>query len=125
MSCVTQDEWDTIDDDSLTEAFVADGQNMDEFYRRVVSSDEEDCVDSDDGSVADLEWDTSDEEDFGDSDDGTVTDLEGDTWAAACSSAFRNAVGAFPPEATDVRPAVVFSNRLFSGEELADAIVSV
>ena len=41
MSCVTRDEWDTIDDDSLTEAFVADGQNMDEFYRRVVSSDEE------------------------------------------------------------------------------------
>ena len=59
MSCVTQDEWDTLDDDSLTEAFAADGQNMDEFYRRVVSSDEEDFVDSDDGSVADLERDTS------------------------------------------------------------------
>ena len=125
MSCVTRDEWDTIDDDSLTEAFAADGQNMDEFYRRVVSSDEEDCVDSDDGSVADLEVDTSDEEDFGDSDDGSVADLERDTWAEACSSAFQNAVGAFPPEAADVRPVVVFSNRLFSGEELADTIVSV
>ena len=100
------------------EAFAADGQNMDKFYRRVVSSDEEDCVDSDDGSVAD-------EEDFGDSDDGSVADLERDTWAAACSSAFQNAVGAFPPEATDVRPAAVFSNRLFAGEELADTIVSV
>ena len=94
MSCVTQDEWDTIDDDSLTEAFVADCQNMDE-------------------------------EDFGDSDDESIADLERDTWAAACSSAFRNAVGVVPPEATDVRPAVVFSNRLFSGEELADTIVSV
>ena len=81
MSCVTQDELDTIDDDSLTEAFVADGQNMDEFHRPVVSSDEKDCVDSDDGSVVDLEGDTSDEEDFGDSDDGSVADLEQDTWA--------------------------------------------
>ena len=57
-----------LDDDSLTEVFTADGQNMDEFYQRVVSSDEEDFVDSADGSVTDLERDTSDEEDFGDSD---------------------------------------------------------
>ena len=125
MSCVTREEWDTIDDDSLTEALVANCPNMDEFYRRVVSSDEEDCVDSDDGSMADLEGDTSDEEDFVDSDDRSVADLEKDTWAAACSSAFQDAGGAFPPEATDVRPAVVFSNLLFSGEELADMIVSV
>ena len=34
-------------------------------------------------------------------------------------------MGAFPPEAADIRPAVVFSNRLFSGEELADTVVSV
>ena len=81
-----------------------DGQNIDEFYRRVVSSDGED---------------------FGDSDDGSVADLEGDTWAEACNSAFQNAVGAFPPEVADIRPAVVFSNRLFSGEELADTTVSV
>ena len=80
MSCVTRDEWDTLEDDSLTEAYAADSQNMDEFYRRVVSSDEEDFGDSDDGSVADLERDTSDEEDFGDSDDGSVADLERDTW---------------------------------------------
>ena len=33
---------------------------MDEFYQRVVSSDEEDFVDSDDGSVADLDRDMSD-----------------------------------------------------------------
>ena len=34
------------------EAVAADGQNMNEFYQRVISSDEEDCCDSD---VADLE----------------------------------------------------------------------
>ena len=81
MSCATRDEWDMLDDYSLTEDFAANSPNMDEFYRRVVSSDEEDCGDSDDGSVA---------------------DLERDTWADACSFAFQNAVGAFPPEADDI-----------------------
>ena len=28
MSCVTQDELDMIDDDSLMDAFLADGQNI-------------------------------------------------------------------------------------------------
>ena len=77
---------------------------MDEFYQRVVSSDEEDC---------------------GDSDEGYVADLEMDIWAEACRSASQNAFGAFPPEAAGSQPAVVFSNRLFSGEELADMVVSV
>ena len=76
MSCVTQDEWDMLDDDSLMETFTADGQNMDEFYQRVVSSDEEDFVDLDDGSVTDLDRDTSEEEDSGDSDDGSIANLE-------------------------------------------------
>ena len=34
-------------------------------------------------------------------------------------------MGAFPPEVADIQPAVVFSNRLFSGEELANTVVSV
>ena len=45
-------------------------------------SDKEDFVDSDVGSVTDLDKDMSDEEDCCDSD---VTDLEWDTWADACS----------------------------------------
>ena len=48
-----------------------------------------------------------------------------DIWADACISAFGNAFGAFPLEVADTRPAVVFSNRLFSGEELANMVVSV
>ena len=60
---------------------------------------------------------SSDEEDLGDSDDRSVADLEMDTWAEACNSASQYAFGAFPPEAADRRPAVVFSNRLFSREE--------
>ena len=39
--------------------------------------------------------------------------------------ASQNAFGAFPPEAADRWPAVVFSNHLFSGEELANTVVSV
>ena len=54
VSYVTQDEWDTIDDDSLAEAADADGPNMDEFYQRVVSSDEEDCCDSDDRDMSEI-----------------------------------------------------------------------
>ena len=104
LSCDTRDEWDTMDVDSLTEAFTEDVQDTDDFYQRIVSSDEED---------------------FGDPDDGSVADLEMDTWTDACSSAFGTAFGAFPPEAADTRPAVVFSNRLFSEEELADTVISV
>ena len=43
----------------------------------------------------------------------------------SCSFTFRNAVGTFPPEAADIRPAVVFRDLLFSGEDLADTVVSV
>ena len=52
VPCYTRDEWDMLDDDYLMEAIAADGQNMYKLYQRVVSSDEEDCCDSD---VADLE----------------------------------------------------------------------
>ena len=41
---------------------------MDDFYRRVVSSDEEDFDNSDDGSITDLDRDMSDEVDCCDSD---------------------------------------------------------
>ena len=54
VSCVTRNEWDVFDDDSLTEVADADGPNMDDFYQRVVSSDEEDFINSDDGSITDL-----------------------------------------------------------------------
>ena len=71
-------------------------------------SEEEDCVDSDDGSVAGIDRDMSDEEDCCESDVGSVADLEWDTWTDACTFAFQGAVGAVPPEAAEIRPAVVF-----------------
>ena len=78
VSCVTRDEWDMFADDSLVEAADADGPNMDEFYQRVVSSDDEDFVDSDDGSSTDLDRDMSEEEDLVYPDDGSIADLDRD-----------------------------------------------
>ena len=72
-------------------------------------SEEEDFVDSDAGSIADLDRDMSDEEDCCDLDVGSMADLEWDTWADACTLAFHGAVGAvgaFPPEVAEIRPAV-------------------
>ena len=183
VSYATRNEWDTIDNDSLTEAADADDPNMEDFYQQVVSSydedlfdsddgsvtdldrdmsEAEDCVDSDDGSVADLGREMTDEEECCDSDDktmlededfvdsdvgcvadldsdmsdddeedcrdsvmGSVADLEWDTWADVCTLAFQGTMGAFPPEAAGIRPAVVFGNSLFPGDECADAVVLV
>ena len=113
MSCVTRDEWNTIDDDSLTEAFVADG--LFRQMKRIVLIQMMDLWRI-------LKWTLRMKRILV---IWMIADLERDNWAVECSSAFQNAVGAFPPEATDVRPAVVFSNCLFLGEELADTIVSV
>ena len=51
--CDTRDELDTVDVNSLTEAFAEDVQDTDDFYQRIASSDEEDFGDLDDGSIAD------------------------------------------------------------------------
>ena len=85
-------------------------------------SEEEELIDSDDWSIADLDRDMSNEANCCDSD---VVDLKWDTGTDACGVAFRNAVGAFPPEAADIRQAVVFRDSLFLGEERDNAVVSV
>ena len=134
-----------FDGDSLTEAADADGPNMEDFYQQVVSSDEEDFVNSDDGSITDFNWGMSEEEELMDSDDGSVADLDRDmsdeevccdsdvgsvadlewnTWEDACALAFQGAVGAFPPEAAVIRPAIVFRDNLLLGEECDTAVVS-
>ena len=60
-----------IYEDSLTEAAVVDSRpNMDDYYHRVVSSDEEDCIVSDIGSSTDFIWDMSEEEELINSDEG-------------------------------------------------------
>ena len=63
----------------MTEAADVDGPNMDDFYQRVVSSDEEDFVVSDVGSITDFNWDMSEEDEWMDSVDGSVADLDTDS----------------------------------------------
>ena len=144
VSCVTRNGWDVFEDDSLTEAAVVDSPNMDDYYHQVVSSDEEDFIVSDVGSITDFNWDMSGEEELMDSDVGSVADLASDsldieiccdsdvgsvadlkwnTWDDACALAFQGAGGgAFPPEAAVIWPAVVIMNILFREEECRIAV---
>ena len=66
LSC-TRDELDTVDVDSFTEAFAEELPVTDDFYQGMVSSDEGD---------------------FSDPDDGSIEDYEKNTWADWCGSAF-------------------------------------
>ena len=78
VSCVMRNGWDVFDDDSLTEAAVVDGPYMDDYYHRVVSSDEEDFVVSDVGSITDFNWEMSEKEKLVYSNEGSVADLASD-----------------------------------------------
>ena len=78
VSCVTRNGWDAFNDDSWTEATDVDGPNTDDFYQWAVSSDEEDFVISDVGSIADFNWNMSEEEELMNSDDGSVVDFDSD-----------------------------------------------
>ena len=53
MCISTCDELDTVDVDSLTEAFAEELLVTDDFYQGMVSSNEGDFSDPDDGSIAD------------------------------------------------------------------------
>ena len=55
-----------------------DAPNMDDFYQRVVSSDDENYFNSDDGSITDFDGSMSEGEYCVVSDDGSVVDLDGD-----------------------------------------------
>ena len=78
VSYTTKDEWDTSDNDSLTATADEDDPNMDDFYQRVVSSDDENYFDSDDGSATDFDSSMSEGEYYVVLDDGSMADLDGD-----------------------------------------------
>ena len=66
---------------------------MDDFYQRVVSSEDEDLFDSDDESVADLDGDMSEEEDCCDSDDrDMLEDEDSDVWSVTDLDSYRSDV---------------------------------
>ena len=78
VSYTTKDEWDTSDNDSLTATADEDDPNMDDFYQRVLSLDDENYFDSDDGSITDFDSSMSEGEYYVVLDDGSMTDLDGD-----------------------------------------------
>ena len=92
---------DTVDVDSLTEAFAEDVQDTDDF-QRIVSSDEEDFGDPDNGSI-----------------DGLL-DL-----TPVCQTLWCNSRDVLDTGNVDSRPVVMFSDHLFTEEELADMFVTV
>ena len=67
----------------------------------------------------------SEEGDISDSDDESIEDRERNSWVDWCNSAFGNGFSTFPSDADDPQPMVVFSDKLFSDEVLADTPVLV
>ena len=59
VSYATKNEWDTSDNDSLTATADEDDPDMNDFYKRVVSSEDENYSDSDDGSDTDFDGSSS------------------------------------------------------------------
>ena len=55
VSYSTKDEWNASDSDSLTMTADESDPDMNDFCQRVVSSDDKNCLDSDNGSVTDLD----------------------------------------------------------------------
>ena len=55
LSYATTDEWNTSDNDSLTMTADENDPDMNYFYKRVVSSDDENYLDSDNGSITDFD----------------------------------------------------------------------
>ena len=68
---------------------------------------------------------SSDDEDFSETDDGSVGDLEMDPWADWCGSIFETAFDTFPSQAVGTLPVARFSDHRFTDEELADMVGSV
>ena len=141
-----------MDVDSLTEAFIEDVQDTGDFYQRIISSDEEDFGDPDDGSIADndrhpgltpvcqtLLCDTRDVLDTVDVDSMTgggggsrrnfrILTIFIKGWfrrMKRISVSQKMDPLRILRKADGPRPAVMFSDRLFSEEELAETVVSV
>ena len=62
--------------------------------------------------------------DIRNSDDGSFEIRERNSWVDWCNSAFRNGIGTFPSEDNDPQPMVVFNDKLFSDDVLANTSVS-
>ena len=78
MTADEVDEWNTSDSDSLNMTADENDPDMNDFYQRVVSSDDENYGDSDNGSAADCDGSISKGAYCVGSDDGSAADLDVD-----------------------------------------------
>ena len=78
VSYATRDQWDTSDNDSLTATADENDPDMNDLYQRMVSSEDENYFDSDNGSVTDIDRSMSEGAYCVVSDDGSVADLDVD-----------------------------------------------
>ena len=127
VSCVTRIGPDEFSDTSGTETAVVNGPDMGDFCQWT-SSDEEDCFVSEDlihtdvESVVDFDSDDSVMDFCIDSNEGSVAELEWNTWDEGCALDFQNASGAFPPDPAVVHPAVEFRDNFTSKEDGEKAV---
>ena len=78
VSYATKDHWDTSDNDSLTATADENYPDMNNFYQRLVSEEDENYFDSDNGSVTDIDGSMSEGAYCVVSDDGSVAGLDVD-----------------------------------------------
>ena len=78
VSYATKDEWNMSDSNSLTVTTDENDPDMNDFCQRVVSSDDVNYLDSDNGSGTDLDGSWPDGAYCVVSDDGSATDLNVD-----------------------------------------------
>ena len=78
VSYATKDACNTSDNDSLTMTADENDPDMNDFYQRVVSSDDENYLDSDNGSITDFDGSMSEGAYCVVSDDGSAADLDMD-----------------------------------------------
>ena len=78
VSYATKDQWDTSDNDSLTATADENDPDMNDLYQRLVSTEDENYFDSDNGSVTDIDGSMSEGAYCVVSDDGSVSDLDMD-----------------------------------------------
>ena len=80
-------------------------------------SEQDDLSYADIASVVDLDSEDSDVDFCFNSDEGSVAELEWNTWDEACALDFQNASGIFPPDSAVIRQAVNIKDNIYNMED--------
>ena len=106
-------QWPELSDEE--DCFVSDvGSSVDSSF---CMPEKEDLRNADVESVVDFDSEDSVMDFCIDSNEGSVAELEWNTWDEACALDFQNASGVFPPDSAVIRPAVNFSDNVNNTED--------